>query len=152
MEGKEKLLYYSAALQKSKADNCEMWKIINYFTGKVKRTCQVQRSSRHDISDLLEMTEEFHAYFASCASKLANEMQAPSKDPLPYVSETEHVFELSLIDEVNVLNELLKMKQQKATEPDNIPPRLVKDSATVIVGPLTHILNLPISTGEIPCQ
>jgi len=49
-----------------------------------------------------------------------------------------------------VLNELLKLKTKKATGLDKIPSKLLKDSAPVIVKPLTNIFNLSMSTGEVP--
>lgn len=42
------------------------------------------------------------------------------------------------------------MSPSKATGMDNIPARFVKDGASIIAHPITHIVNLSLSTGEIP--
>ena len=40
----------------------------------------------------------------------------------------------------------------KSTGCDNLPPRLLKDSASNIASPLTHIINLSMQTGLFPSE
>ena len=56
----------------------------------------------------------------------------------------------SEISENNVLSILCKLNSSKATGLDLLSPRFIKDCAKLIASPLTHILNLSLSTGEIP--
>ncbi|KAI8481229.1 hypothetical protein Bbelb_410320 [Branchiostoma belcheri] len=96
------------------------------------------------------MTEEFNEYFSSCATNLANEIPRTEGDPLRHVPQSTSTLYLQPVDETEVLNELLKLRTKKSTGLDKIPAKLLKDSAPVIVKPLTHIFNLSIATGEIP--
>ena len=59
-------------------------------------------------------------------------------------------FCFSEVSENNVLSILCKLNSSKATGLDLLSPRFIKDGAKFIVSPLTHILNLSLSTGEIP--
>ena len=47
-------------------------------------------------------------------------------------------------------DELKRLKSKKATGLDGMSARLLKDAAPVIAKPITYIINLTISTGEIP--
>ena len=47
----------------------------------------------------------------------------------------------------SILNSIIA---SKATGYDELPARLIKDGSSVIAKPLTHIVNLTITTGNIP--
>ena len=49
-----------------------------------------------------------------------------------------------------VLNELKSMNSSKSTGLDNIGPRFLKDGAEVLVGIVTHLVNLSIQTKVVP--
>ena len=51
-----------------------------------------------------------------------------------------------------VLKELAKLEVTKASGPDGITARLLKDVAPVIAKPITYLVNLTISTGLIPAE
>ena len=54
------------------------------------------------------------------------------------------------MNEKFVYDELKRLKSKKATGLDGMTARLLKDAAPVIAKPITYIINLTISTGEIP--
>ena len=45
-----------------------------------------------------------------------------------------------------------KLNSSKGTGSDNIAARFVKDAASVLIKPVTHIVNLSIQTGIVPCE
>ena len=47
----------------------------------------------------------------------------------------------------NILNSI---NASKATGLDELPARLFKDGSSVVAKPLIHIVNLPVTTGNIP--
>ena len=49
-----------------------------------------------------------------------------------------------------MLKQLKKLKPKKDTGLDNLPPALLKISANMIAGPLSHLNNLPLNSGTIP--
>ena len=51
-----------------------------------------------------------------------------------------------------VLKELSGLKVTKASGPDGITARRLKDAAPVIAKPITYLVNLTISTGLIPTE
>ncbi len=46
--------------------------------------------------------------------------------------------------------ELTKLKTNKSTGPDKLPARFLKDGATIIAEPLSHIINISIMTDTVP--
>ena len=59
-------------------------------------------------------------------------------------------FELQNLTEKETLGLLRGLGRDKATGLDNIPARFLRDGAIIIANPLTHIINLSISTGTVP--
>ena len=50
------------------------------------------------------------------------------------------------------MKELSRLKVTKASGPDGITARRLKDAAPVIAKPITYLVNLTISTGLIPTE
>ena len=48
--------------------------------------------------------------------------------------------------------DLKSIKRSKATGLDDLPPGLLKDSAELIVAPLTHLINLSLTTNIFPAD
>ena len=48
------------------------------------------------------------------------------------------------------IKDLCKLNSSKSTGSDNIPVRFVKDAASVLTKPITHIVGLSIQTGIVP--
>ena len=49
-----------------------------------------------------------------------------------------------------VENQLRLLKQSKATDPDNLPPGMLKDCSNELSGPLCYLINLTMINGTIP--
>ena len=61
-----------------------------------------------------------------------------------------NAYSFSIVTEGKVLKLLNALSINKATGLDGIPSRFVRDSASIIVSPLTHIINLSIIQGVVP--
>ena len=59
-------------------------------------------------------------------------------------------FKLNPVSELFVLNELSKMKANKAIGLDKISVRLLRDAAGIIAPPLTYIINSSLKLGKFP--
>ena len=57
---------------------------------------------------------------------------------------------LCQVDQNELTRLILKLKDIKSPGWDNIGNKLIKDNIPVIINPLTHILNLSISSGIVP--
>jgi len=104
------------------------------------------------------VSEHFNNYFSNVASTLVNQLPPSNgiyekqrfQDFYSSLGVTSNSFCFNEVSENNVLSILCKLNSSKATGLDLLSPRFIKDGAKLIVSPLTHILNLSLSTGEIP--
>ena len=63
---------------------------------------------------------------------------------------TNNSFKLKHVNVEQVTAILSGMNSNKATGLDNLPARFIKDGASVIAGPMTHIINLSLGVGRVP--
>lgn len=66
-----------------------------------------------------------------------------------------NTWSLNTLDDVfvtpqEVFEELCKLNPMKASGPDAIPGRLLKEGATSLADPLSTLFNLSLSTGQLP--
>lgn len=61
-------------------------------------------------------------------------------------------FHFKYVSKSFVEKELKNLKRHKATSIDNLPPALMKDSANEISQPLCFIINLSLSTADVPTE
>ena len=59
-------------------------------------------------------------------------------------------YSFSVVSENKILKYLNNLSAKKATGLDGIPARFVRDSASIIVCPLSHVINLSFIQGIIP--
>ena len=101
--------------------------------------------------------ENIFCKFFSNAAKSLKERFIPLTDfiwkPPPLIpSRTNKTFTMKYVSKVFIENQLKKLKRHKATGIDNLPTCLLKDSASIIARPLSHLINLSIKTSTVPTE
>ena len=96
----------------------------------------------------------FCNFFANIARSL-KQKSIPLKDftwqvPKFMRLRTTGSFKFDYVSKVSIENQLNKLKENKTCGIDNLPTRLLKDSATVISQPLAYLINLSLQTSTIP--
>ena len=72
------------------------------------------------------------------------------KQPPTQPIKTDRIFRFTRVDTTDVEKLLKKLKRKKATGIDELPSNLLKDSASVIAAPLTHIINVSFASAIFP--
>ena len=111
-------------------------------------------SSTHKSSDMKKRVNEFGNYFANIVSKMKSAAfpfinfvwRYHKKEPL----RTKSIFTFSFVSTAFVERELCKLKRNKASGTDSLPPNLLKDCANAIANPISHIINLSLKSGTVP--
>ena len=106
----------------------------------------------------LKVAEKFNTFFSTMASSLVEKLpNCSGKFGKSYVKDYyqklwvhKDYFAVFLLFEENVLKYLLKLGANKATGLGGIPARFIKDSASIVTVPITHIINLSMITGVVP--
>ena len=108
--------------------------------------------------DKLSVAEKFNSFYTSVASKLVEKLpKCTNKFNSSFVFNfysskgvKPNSYNFSMVLESQVLKYIDKLGFNKATGLDGIPARFVKDSASIIANPLSHIINLSIIQGLVP--
>ena len=59
-------------------------------------------------------------------------------------------FRFEKVNPVQVYNELKNLKRKKSVDVEQFPSGIIKDAATVLAGPLTFLVSMPIEAGLVP--
>ena len=108
--------------------------------------------------DRLTVAEKFNSFYTTVAFKLVEKLpRCLNKYGRNFVSKyytakgvVPNSFSFSIVSENKILKHLEKLSANKATGLDGIPARFIRDSASFITGPITHIVNLSIIQGSVP--
>jgi hypothetical protein len=90
----------------------------------------------------------FNDYFASVSN--CTESEGHLSPPLLTSPTPEHALSDIFLTTEEVLNTLLALDPNKATGPNSIPPRLLKETAQQIAPSLTELFNRSLSCGIFP--
>ena len=149
---KAKELYYAQLIDKQDSPR-KLWNVINEVCGRKPSTRQkINKISSPNnnqlITDQLEIAKTFNLFFTQIGPSLADAFKSSTASDVAKLNHDS--FDIALVDESVVLNELLNINENKAEGLDGIPPKLVKLCAHYILKPLTFIINFCIQHGVIP--
>ena len=102
------------------------------------------------LTDKRDISNAFCKFFSSVKSRISETIVRQLPVLRPPSRYTSQVFHLSPVSNGFMCKELKQLKTAKATGLDGVPARLLKDGALNISAPLTHIVNLSISTQRVP--
>ena len=113
------------------------------------------KSTKHSVPDEASTRAQgFSDYFSSIVGKLKSKSLS-LRDSVWYFCRrrplrTKCIFKFSCITPGYVLKHLNRLKRNKATGIDQLPPNMLKDCSEEISGPLASIINLSLNTHTVP--
>ena len=126
----------------------KFWKIIKeVFPSKCKRIAT-------PVINKHKRSEAFKNFFENVVHQLKRKIITlgnlvwKSQDHL--IKKTYKKFSFQYISKIFVEKQIKSLKSNKATGLDNLPTKLLRDSATHISKPITHIVNMSIQHAEVP--
>ena len=145
-----KSVFQRNLLEQSCNNAKKFWNTIKYiFPSKQKPiSFNVQRDKEKQLA------QKFSTFFAN-AVRILKEQSIPLVNFVWKYTEklplrTQHRFKLTYVSIMFVLRELKRLKKNKSSGIDELPPRLLKDCREHIIKPLHHIINLSIKSKSIP--
>jgi len=98
--------------------------------------------------------QTFCHFFSKIAQSLKKKAFPFTNSTWNYVSfkilRTTATFKFDYVSVVFVQKQLKDIKKRKSTGLDDLPVQLIKDSASIISKPLTHLINRSLQTSQIP--
>jgi hypothetical protein len=108
-----------------------------------------ESSQTCDVSTPTAIANLFNRYFTSVLNTDHDNLEERSSPPSPPSTSGQSDLQLTIEE---VARTLLALDTTKATGPDGIPSRLLKETAWQIAPSLTKIFNRSLSCGEIPAE
>jgi hypothetical protein len=143
----------------------QLWTNLNIvcsFKNKRKRNNIAQLNVGDNLSsDATEISNYINRYFANIGNDLQKKFEnshsgVRSSDANEFWQYCNNSINKSMfvrpVDAAEVMHLICQLNGSKSPGPDDIGPRLIKDSATALCQPLVHIFNLSFTTGIVPDQ
>ena len=154
---RSKKSHFTNLLNESASNSDKFWKSLKQIfptKGGIRRQTTSFMIDGKETRDKNVIANGFCKFLSSVASTLKSKAFPLTnhvwKYTPTYENRTNHVFSFRHITTQEVVNHLKKLKRNKAVGLDSLPPGYLKDVADVIAKPLTHVINLSLSTGIIP--
>ncbi len=160
---KAKANYFQNKIEEDNGDPKKLWKHLKnlgYSSKSNSSTSVVLDINGSSCFDAYTIACHFNDFFTSIAASLVSMLPTGLnvfgtqsdcfKDFYRSKGIQPDQFRLSDVDEDFIFKELANLNVSKSTGPDNIPARFLRDGASVLKTPITHIVNLSISTSTVP--
>ena len=150
-----KKAYYKELLEKSADDPNSFWSTLKKLYPSAKASAPTMfKINKTPTSDKNEIVRAFCQYFSNVVTKL-KEKAFPLRNCTWIYQATEPLrtcrkFKFKPVWESLVEKELKKLKRKKAIGLDGIPSFILKDCASTLTTPVTHIINLSFTTATFP--
>ena len=145
--------YYEELFFSLQGDMKKTWSHINNVLGNKKQNVMPNQmflnnlkfTSKHDI------VNQFNSYFVSVGKKLQNSISKSTQSFESFISyDNPASFFVRPISNNEIIDISSFIKPGKACGPDDISPRVIKESINFIVQPLCNIYNMSFTTGIVP--
>ena len=136
-------------MEENASNSEKFWKTIKSIVPYKKKTLKTLNKDLIDENELCNFFSTIAGTLKSSHNALKNyTWQQFSKPKIRTIQK----FSFSKVSKIFVERELKKLKRKKSTGLDGIPSGFLKENASTIAGPLSHIINLSLSTSTIPAD
>lgn len=149
---KAKKRFATNEISNNEGDSKRTWRAMNLLLGRnSKISCIAELKIDQSIcTDSDMISDAFNDHFSSIAAKIEDGIEPTHVSPSSYVIEATSRFAFENVDSSYILKLLSKLDVSKATGLDNIPARLLRDTAQAIANPLCTIFNKCLASGIFP--
>lgn len=141
--------YHQTLLTENKSNPKKFWRTIKSIFPSKKSVSVSYESNKTKANS-------FCSFFSNIAKTL-KEKSFPLrefvwKSPTFIPTQSLHTFQFTYVSKIFVEKEVRNLKRNKASGFDNLPPGLLKDVAAEIAGPIAHVINLSLRSGQVPAD
>ncbi len=152
-----KKAFFENQLLKYQSNMKKTWELINLATRKNKMNkdeISCISVNGQTITDSTTIAENFNKFFVNIASDIEKTIPPASPNyPMPTIDEPNAFFNMSdPIISQDIIDVIKQLKPKHSLDPSNLSMVMLKKVSNQVCMPLKHIVNLSLSTGEIPHQ
>ncbi len=154
LKKKMKILYFKTSFEENKSNSKKCWAILKQAIGKMHDKSSYPQSFIVNNTlkrDKLEIAEGFNNFFANIGMQTSQNVPQSNTIFSSYMPNAlSNSFFLGPVAPSDVLNVTNKIKPKTSSGHDSISNKLLKQTIVDIIEPITHIINLSLSTGIVP--
>ena len=139
-----KNIYYKQQFSNNQGDPKKQWKVLNSLLGK---TYSADKTNIALNPPHMDISNAFNEHFMK-----NNSVDSENLNYRNYLINTPEFSMYMLPTDENEVKRYLNLLTTNASGYDDIPPTLLKASSNLICVPLTHTINLSLTTGYFPDQ
>jgi sarcosine oxidase/L-pipecolate oxidase len=146
--------YYSENLNRNVKNPKRSWELLKEAANLNKTRSEIDKLciNGNNITDKLEIANEFNDFFSSIGVKIAESVKQTTVKPEDYMPNLENVQNLDLgtVNSAHICDIIKSLQTKNSCDIDGISTKLLQKIATEISRPLAHIFNLSLTLGKFP--
>lgn len=155
---KAKTEYYKSKYSNCRENQNEKWRFLKDLVGKnVKQAeddiIKIELEDGTHIDNQMQVASKFNNFFTNIGTNLTKNLPHSNHNFEHYLNQQKSElpkFEFNCIDEHTLGNIINSFTVKKATGPDNISMRALKENKDTLLPILTHLANLILKTATFP--
>ena len=146
--------YYGDKLSKNAKNSKEMWKIINDVLNRKTKVDKINEINYNgvELTDEKVIADTFSTYFKNAAADKIKQIKHESnfEDFLNKNDQRQNKFRLKEMKKEDIWFLLKSIKPKNSAGFDEVPTKIMIKAATVLITPLTMIINKCFTNGDFP--
>ena len=153
---KAKIIYYQDAFQRAKHDIKQTWILLKSAINSKNYHNDLPEYFNHNtiaIKDKSQIANLFNTFFANIDNNISENVPPSQHKFYKYLDQSNNnSMYLDPVDSNDIKEVVSKIKTKSSVDNNNISTKTMKASIAYVINPLTHIINLSLSTGVVPTQ
>lgn len=149
---------FQRRIERSHANVKQTWKNLNMLIPRKKKNTKIQylKCDEEEFHDSKIISLKLNDFFVNVGPRLAGSILSDTNTNNNMIQTMPHAlkcsFQLSPVTIDEVKKKLMKLSSDKAMGCDMLPIKLIKLTISCIYEPLTHVINMSITSGCVPTE
>jgi hypothetical protein len=158
LKRKMKINYFKDMLESNKNNMKHLWTILKQAIGKQRNKSNFPSTftiNNKQVSVKSEITESFNNYFSNISIATSQNIPKSKQSYTNYLNRSTGISNSIFIEPVDssyIIETANKLQPKLSSVHDEISPKLLKETLSEIIIPITHIINRSLDSGIVPDQ
>ena len=146
--------HYAKLFEENKKNLKKSWSILKEIIGKAKSSnlCTRFKVDGHFTTDKQEISNGFNKFYVNVGPTLASKIPSDSRPATAYMK-NRVIHSMAILPVVQEeVEKIIRNLKESSAGWDSIDCKVVKQTFSSFILPLTHVMNLSLSTGVVPIE